>query len=93
MSTLPPWMPQPENPQPVRGGPWFPHVITQVPDGEGNVLVTFAMPDLTTATIRVPQTSWLEGLHLFLPAALMPLMFPPAPIPDPDDASDPDDDE
>lgn len=66
-------------PQPSREGAWFPHVISQVPDGAGSVLVTWAMPGLTVATVRVPQTAWLEGLHHFLPPAIERVMFPVPP--------------
>ena len=82
MRTLPDWMEGPPAPQPEARGEWFPHIIGQVPDGEGNVLVTFALPDLARATVRVPQSSWLNGDHLTLSPALVRLVTPPKPMPD-----------
>lgn len=63
---LPPGTEPPPAPQPASGGGWWPHVINQVRQDDGTVLVTFAGPRLTAFTVRVPLASWLEGEHLRL---------------------------
>ena len=63
MSILPPWMPEPPEPHPEAGGPWFPHIIRHDVRDDGTVLVTWALPGLANATVRVPLASWLNGDH------------------------------
>lgn len=40
------------------------HVIDQRVDDDGSVLVTFALPALRTATVRVPWAIYLQGEHI-----------------------------
>lgn len=61
---LPPGTDPPDAPQPVASGEWFPHVVAQERQGDGTVLVTFAMPRLTRMIVRVPLASWLNGEHM-----------------------------
>ncbi len=75
---LPPGTDPPPDPQPRAGGEWWPHVISQVRQDDGTVLVTFAMPHLTRMTVRVPLTSWLEGEHMRfmqLPDPLLSVLY------------------
>lgn len=61
-------MPQPE--APPTNSPYVDgaKIIEQRPDGQGNVLVTFALPDFRTGTVRVPYSTWVEGWsHLLGP--------------------------
>lgn len=54
-------MPQPSNPpasDPYTNGY---KIIDQRQDASGNVLVTFALPGMKTATIRMPYAAWVEG--------------------------------
>lgn len=39
-------------------------VVDQVPTGDGDVLVTFALPSLQRAVVRVPWAVWAQGEHL-----------------------------
>lgn len=61
---LPPGTEPPDAPQPVASGDWFPHVIRQVRQPDGTVLVSMAMPSLSTFTFRMPLSSWLDGEHM-----------------------------
>lgn len=61
---LPPGTEPPPDPQPNAGGDWFPHVIAQVRQDDGTMLVTFAMPRLARMTVRMPLSSWLNGEHM-----------------------------
>lgn len=77
---LPPGTEPPDAPQPRASGVWFPHVISQVRQDDGTVLVTFAMPSLARFTVRVPLTSWLNGEHtrfMQLPAPLLSVLAIP----------------
>ena len=78
MSTIPPWMPQPKPPppnDPFEGGG---KIIDQVPDGQGNVLVTYALPDLSTAIVRMPYSAWVAGdAHSLIPS-LVELVHSPS---------------
>lgn len=61
-------MPQPQAP-PTRA-PYVDgaKIIDQRLDAAGNVLVTFALPGLTTAVVRMPYSSWVSGdAHLMGP--------------------------
>lgn len=83
-SPLPEWMTPPPDPPAGRGEAWRPHVIgNRVQDG-GTVLVTWALPGLTTATVRVPLSTWLEGGHRdtgpFLGALVASLIPSPPPL-------------
>jgi hypothetical protein len=64
----------PPDPQPKAGGDWWPHVISQVRQDDGTMLVTFAMPSLTRFTVRVPLTSWLNGEHMVFVGLPVPLL-------------------
>lgn len=70
-------MPPPE-PHPVAGGDWWPHVIAHVPQDDGTVLVTWSLPGLQRATVRVPLATWLDGHHQptgrFLASLINPLL-------------------
>lgn len=68
--SVPDFLPEPDAPSPGRDGPTYPWVISQRPDDDGTVLVTFALPGLRRATVRVPQSVWLDGHHLAIGAAL-----------------------
>lgn len=75
---LPPGTDAPPAPQPSAGGEWWPHVIRQVRQDDGTMLVTFAMPHLTTMQVRVPLTSWINGEHMrfmSLPAPLLNVLY------------------
>lgn len=61
---LPPGTEPPDAPQPRASGAWFPHVIRQVRQDDGTVLVTMAMPSLSAFTFRMPLSSWLNGEHM-----------------------------
>lgn len=61
---LPPGTDPPDAPQPRASGEWFPHVIAQVRQDDGTVLVTMAMPRLARFTFRMPLSSWLNGEHM-----------------------------
>lgn len=65
-------------PAPKAGGEWFPHIIRHQVVGDGTVLVTWALPGLTTATVRVPVSAWIDGEHArtgaFLGAFIAPLL-------------------
>lgn len=61
---LPPGTDPPDAPQPRASGEWFPHVISQVRQDDGTMLVTMAMPALSRFTFRMPLTSWLQGEHM-----------------------------
>jgi hypothetical protein len=74
---LPPGTEPPPDPQPRAGGDWWPHVISQVRQDDGTVLVTFAMPRLARFTVRMPLASWLDGEHMRfmqLPAPLLSVL-------------------
>jgi hypothetical protein len=71
---LPPGTVPPDAPQPVASGEWFPHIIAQVRQDDGTVLVTFAMPRLARFTVRVPLSSWLDGEHMRLAYLPDPLL-------------------
>lgn len=61
---VPAWMPQPQTPavrDPYTAGV---KVISQVPSTNNTILVTFSTTALQTFTIRVPESTWLEGQHL-----------------------------
>lgn len=79
--SVPPWMMPPPEPHPESGGDWFPHIIHHEIVGDGTVLVTWALPGLRNATVRVPLAAWLQGDHhptgAFLGTFVKPL------IPDP----------
>ena len=61
--SVPKWMEPDPPPHPVVGGPWYPHIINHTIVGDGTVLVTWALPGLANAVIRVPLASWLNGEH------------------------------
>lgn len=44
--------------------PKYPQVLSQERSQNGTMLVTFALPNLRKAIIRVPFHSWLNGEHL-----------------------------
>lgn len=71
---LPPGTSPPDAPQPRASGEWFPHVISQVRQADGTVLVTFAMPRLARMTIRMPLASWLNGEHMVFMRLPEPLL-------------------
>lgn len=77
-------MPDPP-PHPVAGGRWFPHIIRHEVVGDGTVLVTWALPGLQTAVVRVPVSAWLDGDHqaagAFLSSFIAPLMRDPRQAP------------
>lgn len=53
----------PPDTHPVSGGEWHPHIIKHDIRDDGTVLVTWALPGLTRAVVRVPLASWLDGHH------------------------------
>lgn len=71
---LPPGTDPPDAPQPVASGEWFPHVIAQVRQDDGTVLVTMAMPRLARFTFRMPLASWLNGEHMAFMQMPTPLL-------------------
>lgn len=75
---LPRYMPPPPEPQPRRGGQWFPHIIRHDVQDDGTVLVTWALPGLASAVVRVPFGEWMEGQHsptgAFLASFVLPLL-------------------
>lgn len=78
---------------PVAGGEWFPHIIAHDVQDDGTVLVTWALPGLQRATVRVPLSSWLDGHHQptgrFLASFIHPLLVNPHESPaDPQDEQD-----
>lgn len=76
--SVPDFMRPPPPDHPDRGGDWFPHVISQEVVGDGTVLVTWALPNLHRATVRVPVSAWLDGDHgatgAFLGTFILPLL-------------------
>jgi hypothetical protein len=50
--------------RPLSSDPVFPRVIHQEHDGNRGVLVTFALPGLRRAVVRVPFEAWANGEHL-----------------------------
>lgn len=78
---VPPWMHPPPDTHPVSGGEWFPHIIRHVPQDDGTVLVTWSLPGLASATIRVPMASWLQGHHQVIGRALATQVTPLLPRP------------
>lgn len=71
-------MTPPPDTHPVSGGEWFPHIIHNDVQDDGTVLVTWALPGLSRAVVRVPLASWLEGHHQaqgrFLSSLIHPLL-------------------
>lgn len=78
---VPPWMTPPPDTHPVAGGDWHPHIIAHDVRDDGTVLVTWALPGLARATVRVPLASWLEGHHQPTGAALAAQVRPLLPRP------------
>lgn len=66
----PEWMRPPLPPAPATGSGKLPQVLRQTPSGDGAVLVTVALPNLHTATVRVPEAAWVNGEHLLIGSAL-----------------------
>jgi hypothetical protein len=58
-------------PPPSNREPWYPFIIDQQPDGRDGVLVTWSLPGLKRATVRVPADAWVNGEHLNLVPALV----------------------
>lgn len=91
-------MKPPEPPPPVQGQDTYPRVVAQVEAPPASQLVTFALPGLLTAVVRVPQTVWINQDHLGVSGALQDRLsglLPPT-LPDvlpepPDDVSWPPD--
>lgn len=52
-----------EKPQP-------PFIIAHEVDGDRGILVTWSLPGLRRATVRVPVDAWLNGDHVTLGSAL-----------------------
>lgn len=80
-SPVPPWMQPPPDPSPVSGGDWFPHIIRHEPQADGTVLVTWALPGLASAVVRVPMASWLQGDHQPIGRVLSEQVTPYLPVP------------
>lgn len=66
--SVPNFMEVPDMPRPTKDGPTYPHVISQLPQDDGTVLVVFALPGLRRYSVRVPQSIWLAGEHLSIGA-------------------------
>lgn len=64
-------------PPPRPSEPWYPFIIGQVPDGDGGILVTWSLPGLRRATVRVPADVWIEGHHVTMGEALAMTVTPP----------------
>lgn len=69
----------PPPPHPVRGGDWFPHIINHDVQDDGTVLVTWALPGLANATVRVGMVEWMNGEHY--PTGAFLASFAPTPRP------------
>lgn len=66
MATIPLFMPQPSDPPPESPFTDGAKIINQRVDSHGDVLVRWALPNLRTATVRMPYSQWVEGwAHLY----------------------------
>lgn len=87
---VPPWMQPPEPPPVQQGVDTYPRVIDQVATGPHHQLVTFALPGLRRATVRVPEHIWVQTDHLPIHHALVSRLAtlfggPESAFPRPDD--------
>lgn len=55
----------------AQGENTYPRVIRQNDTGDGWVTVTFALPGLRRAKVRMPFDEWVAGNHAGMHAALM----------------------
>lgn len=71
------------SPEPIQrqGSGSYPRIIRQTPQRDGTVLVTFSLPGLKRATVRVPVGAWSNGEHLRLHEPLAALADRRAPVP------------
>lgn len=61
--TVPDFMQPDVPPAPERGEPFRPFILSQEPGPSGTVLVTWSLPGLRRLTLRVPESSWIDGDH------------------------------
>lgn len=54
-----------------QGEDTYPRVIRQEDHGDGWVTVTFALPGLRRARVRMPYAEWVAGNHAGIHSALM----------------------
>ena len=66
-----------------------PFILDQRPDAGGGILVTWSLPGLVRAAVRVPSDVWLAGDHTYIAASLVNVTQPPVMVAD--DAEYPED--
>lgn len=62
----------PAEPAPIKAPP--PKIISLQFDTNGDVLVTWSLPGLRTATVRMAYLDWLEGKGLTIGKALTQML-------------------
>lgn len=54
-----------------------PFIIDHRPDGDRGIMVTWSLPGLARATVRVPADVWIAGDHTYIAASLVAVAAPP----------------